>query len=314
MSSFSLLDLPVGFKSFLIKILLFLFLFIVVTGIVGQWIIGTKLLYGYYFFIYGNLGKMVLFSTIAFLLLTRSQLPNLHIYKQMRTSIFLIICAFLLLIPLSIESKQLLQTHSFSANIPFSLSVHLLLIIIPVLLFVGVFGIDFMKKFGTLFKNELLICLGIAVFFDISIFYVWRLWPLLSNLVLRILYMIFSHIYTIVKIFPPRTLFVQKFAVEIDEACSGIDSIYLFTSLYFFITFLDWRKLQHIKVLLLILPAVLGLFVVNVLRVFILILIGVYISPRLTLELFHTYIGMVLFICYFTIFWKLLYRWMVIKK
>jgi len=72
------------------RIVGFLILFIIVSGIIGPWVISTKLLYGFSFFIYGNLGKMVLVSTIAFVLYERESLRNIKLppYSKKNFSLF----------------------------------------------------------------------------------------------------------------------------------------------------------------------------------------------------------------------------------
>jgi len=59
------LKLEKGFRQFIVKTIIFLALFIIVSGIIGPWVISTKLLYSFHFFIYGGLGKLVLFAFIA---------------------------------------------------------------------------------------------------------------------------------------------------------------------------------------------------------------------------------------------------------
>jgi exosortase/archaeosortase family protein len=54
--------------------------------------------------------------------------------------------------------------------------------------------------------------------------------------------------------------------------------------------------------------AAVGLYLVNILRVYLLVLIGATISPKLAIQLFHTYAGMLLFIAYFFLFWTVFYR------
>jgi exosortase/archaeosortase family protein len=47
---------------------------------------------------------------------------------------------------------------------------------------------------------------------------------------------------------------------------------------------------------------------VNILRVYLIILAGVLISPEITVQLFHSYAGMLLFIAYFGVFWGIFYK------
>jgi len=196
------------------------------------------------------------------------------------------------------------------SNIPLFLMTHLLIILIPLFLIPGVFGVSFICSFIKKYKKQILIAASMGILFDISIFYVWKLWPIFSTMVLHAVYFLLTLTFKEVYIVPPFGIFLTNFVVFIEEACSGVDSLYLFSLLYLFLAFLDWRKFNKRKLLLMFVPSIIGLFLVNILRVYILILAGVFVSPELTVTLFHTYIGMIFFIIYFILFWRFLYDWM----
>jgi exosortase/archaeosortase family protein len=337
--------------GFIRKLLSFLTLFILLSGILGPWIVSSRLLYGFGFFIYGNLGKMVIISSIIFLLLIRNKLekllrisnfkfqisnknPNSKIknQKSVRQSLnsefrilnsvyrflitdnrlhLLLIPFSLLLIPVFLYiAKILLKEPTMMSNLPLTIGTHGLLILMSFLLIPGVFGFPFIGRFIREFKKEILICLGISVAFDVAIFQVWKLWPYFSGAVLSAVSFLLRLTFANVVVIPPRTLFVGNFAVEIAQACSGLDSLFLFSSLYLLIGILDWKKFHRTKLIGMFFPAAIGLFGINILRVYLLVIIGVLISPELAVQLFHTYAGMILFIIYFVLFWKLTYHWM----
>ena len=287
-----------GLKQFLVRLLIFLGLFITLTAITGPWIISTRLLYGFHFFIYGNLGKMVIYSTIVFILLTKDRLARLNLFPYRKSNIWYILASFIL-IPLFFASGRLLLTYpQFSSNLPLSLASHLLLTSMAALLIPGVFGVEFIKYFLKNFRKEVYICLVISILYDLAIFQVWKLWPYFSNFVLNSEKLLFSLTFEHVSVIAPRILIVEKFAVSIAEACSGLDSLFLFSSLYILIAIQDFKIFNKLKLILMFIPASLGLIAVNIIRVYLLILIGVVISPDLALKLFHTYAGMILFIIY----------------
>ncbi|MFA6005277.1 MAG: archaeosortase/exosortase family protein [Patescibacteria group bacterium] len=308
------------------RLLLFSALFIVLSGLVGPWVISTKLLYGFYFFIYPNMGKLLMFSFIVFVLLTKDKLNSIGVIPAkagiqehldsrsrmpgMTVSTILCFLSFVLLIPFYVFGNMLLKEPSFFTNLPLSLFVHFLLISSVLTLFVSVFGFRYSIFFAKQFKRELVVCCLLSVIYYFAIFYVWHFWPLLSDAVLQSVKFLFSLSYKDVMFIPPRALYVHNFTVSIEEACSGLDSMFLFTTLYILIGIVE-RKTFNIAKLLLLLPvALVGLFLVNVLRVYTLILVGVLIDPKLTVQLFHTYLGMVLFMVYFALFWKIFYGWM----
>jgi hypothetical protein len=273
-------------------------------------VVSTRLLYRFNFFIYGNLGKMVLTSIIVFGLLIRKRLKQLEKLPKIKTNIFYIVLSFILIPIFFLLGNTLLEQKFFNANILLSLATHGVLILIPTLLLLGIFGISFLVSFAKHFQKELLICLGISIGYDLAIFQVWKLWPIFSDGVLQSVRFLLSLTSSNVMVIQPRVLVVNKFAVSIEQACSGLDSLFIFSSLYLLITILDFKEFNKVKLICMAIPAAIGLYLVNILRVYLLVIIGAYISSDLAVNLFHTYLGMVLFIIFFFIFWKSFYVWM----
>ncbi|OGM10696.1 hypothetical protein A2Z22_05310 [Candidatus Woesebacteria bacterium RBG_16_34_12] len=296
-------------RPFLRGILLFSVLFIFVSGITGSWVVSTRLLYDFYFFIYGNLGKMVLISLIIFGLLIRSKLKELENLPKLKSNIAYIVLSFLFIPVFFLLGNNLLQYKSFTANILLSLLTHGVLILIPALLILGIFGVSFLAAFSKRFWKELSICLGISIAYEIAIFQVWKLWPVFSGGVLHAVRFLLSPTSN-VKFIEPRILVINNFAVSIEQACSGLDSLFIFSTLYLLIAILDFKEFNKAKLIGMFIPSAIGLYMVNIFRVYILIIIGAYVSADLSLKLFHTYLGMVLFIIFFALFWKFSYKWM----
>ena len=291
-------------KALLIRTLLFLSLFILASGIIGSWIIGTKLLFSFHFYIYGNLGKLVIFSTMLFVLLSRESLTKLKTYPFTVQNYIFLFASASALGAFYVVKQVLLTQNSFYSHIGMSLMGHFLVIAVPTFLLLGVFGLRFLKGFIKSYKKELLICAGLSLVLYAAIFQVWKLWPYLSTLVLQAQFLIFSQLFEPVYIIEPYGLFVKSFAVEIAEACSGLESIFLFTVLYIAIVIIDIKKLSLKRVFILFPLLMLALVVVNILRVFLLILIGVLINPQIMAALFHTYLGLILFVIFFFLFMK----------
>lgn len=290
------------------RFLIFAILFIIVSGIIGSWLVPTRLLYGFHFFIYGNLGKMVLISSIIFGFLIHNRKKELKDLPDIKTNGGALIAPIALVPMFFVAATTLIEEKSFTSNLPLSLITHILIITIPAMLLVGVYGSEFLKAFIKRFKKELFIGLGIAIAFDLAIFQVWKLWPIFSGGVLIAVKALLSLTFPNVLFIPPHAIAVNGFAVAIKEACSGLDSLFMFTGLYTLIGIVDRTKLNIRKMILLYPIAAIGMYLVNILRVYILILIGALISPKIAIGLFHTYAGMILFIVYFGIFWTLMYK------
>ena len=292
-------------RPFFIRLFIFCIAFIVITGILGPWIISTRLLYGFHFFIYANMGKMILFSAVAFIILSRAKIKNIPLFPWERKQYFFSLLTILLMFLFYYMGTLLLKEKNAFDNLSLFFLSHLIIIAVPLSLTLAVFGVRFLRSFFHIFRAELLICLGLSVVFYFAIFQVWKLWPYLSRAVLHSVAFLLSFHISPVREIGPLTLLAGTFAVRVEQACSGLDSIFLFTTLYMLIGLVDWHQFHKWRFILIYFPALAGMFAINILRVYILILVGVYISPKLALQLFHTYLGMVLFIAYFFLFLKL---------
>jgi exosortase/archaeosortase family protein len=303
-------SIPHGLRSLLIRLGIFLILFIITTGIAGPWVVTSKLLYGYHFFIYGNIGKMVILGSVLFLFLCRKKFISLPYYIYPKWNALFLLGGFAC-IPLFFSlANSLLQTTSPYQNIPLLVSTHVVLLVMPLFLLLGSLGIPMVMGILKTGKKEILTCILIGAILYVSVFQVWKLWPYLSAIVLAAVSFLFSLTFKDVYVFPPLILQVQDFAVRIEQACSGLDSLFLFSGLYWAIGLFEWKHVSKKKLILMYFPAAMGLFIMNIFRVYLIILVGVVYSPELAISLFHTYAGMIFFILYFAIFMKLFYKWM----
>jgi exosortase/archaeosortase family protein len=103
------------------------------------------------------------------------------------------------------------------------------------------------------------------------------------------------------------------FTAQIGAPCSGIDSFLMFTALYIVIFALDRNKLKTGIYWLLFPIGLIGIFLFNILRLFLLYLVGIHISAKFAEGLFHQNIGWIIFIAYFILFWAISNRF-IYKK
>ncbi len=295
------------------RMLIFVLQFIAMSGLIGYWVIGTRLLYPFYFYIYGNMGKVLLLSGLAFLYLLRGRKLTFDFGAPTKLSYILIFNSVFLMLAFYPLSRTLLTFQTFDANVLFSLLLHFILVASVAFLFLGVFSAAFVKWLCVNFKHELIVCSVMAVALYFMIFQVWKLWPYLSNVVLDATYFLLKLSFDNVATFAPLILRVNSFSILIGQACSGIDSLFLFTALYWFFGIVDWHEFNKDRLVFAFFPAALGLFTMNILRIYLLILIGALWSPKLALGLFHTYAGLILFMVYFLVFWKIALKWLKTK-
>lgn len=295
-------------KHLLVRLLIFIVIFILISGIIGSWIVSTRLLNSFSFYIYGNMGKMVLLSAVMFVLLIKDKLDTIKFIKWSKNNVIYLFIGLIFIPTFFILASILLNYQSFGSNIFLSLLTHLILILIPFLFFLGIFGHKFLINSIKQFHKELKICLSLSIVLYFVIFQVWKLWPIFSSGVLTIVKFLLSLTFTNVEYIKPFTLVVNNFSVSILQACSGLDSLFMFSALYVFFGLINHKILNIKKIVYLYPLAATGMYLVNIFRVYILIVIGSTISPDFALRMFHTYAGMVLFILYFGLFWKFVYR------
>ncbi len=299
------------FKQFLIKTGIFVALFIAFSALIGTKLYANNLLEGWKIEIYGRIGYILLFSIAGFILLYRKRLMKFEKFKKKAIDFVFIFISFILLAGFYIVEINAGRIQLNTINI---ILVHTLGISIFIFLILGIYGWGFIKNFIKKFKKELIYFLifGIIVYSLMNV--VWSLWPYLSLVVLKVTQFLLELISSNVQILGERTIIFEGFGAQIAEACSGIYSIFIFSALYIFAVFLDWKKFNKLKAAAVFIPAVLGAFLVNILRVFLLFVIGGYISEDIALGMYHSYVGMIFFLIYFGLFWGLSYKWMQVKK
>ena len=148
---------------------------------------------------------------------------------------------------------------------------------------------------------------GLIVVYYFLINFFQNFWYILSLTVRKILaYLLgltFSDIYIGASDAYGPVLGVRNFLVGISKECSGIDSMLLFISLYTFLFILNWKYINKKRMIFIFIPGLIGTFAYNILRLYILMLAGIFISPQFAADTFHSNIGWILFLGFFVIFW-----------
>ncbi|MEM4248486.1 MAG: archaeosortase/exosortase family protein, partial [Candidatus Nanoarchaeia archaeon] len=109
-------------------------------------------------------------------------------------------------------------------------------------------------------------------------------------------------------------LSVENFSVNIGAPCSGIESGSLFIFFYIAIVIFDWKRINRKAAAFLWIPGLFGIFCVNILRIYALMLVGHLISPALATSIFHENAGWMFFVAYIFLFWLVAYPKIIMKK
>lgn len=102
--------------------------------------------------------------------------------------------------------------------------------------------------------------------------------------------------------------------VHICKSSSGVESAGYFTMLFLLVLVTNWKELNRGKMLLFYVVGLAGAVLVNVIRITLLLLVGVYVSPEFSMGIFHTNIGWILFLVYSAVYWYALLPFVRKKK
>jgi len=259
----------------------------------------------------------VIFGIVAFFIMSYDKLKKLKIFRFEKSqywfyvlSIIFLMLHYTLKFLINRNTEFFMQSVAFWGIIKFTLT-----ILFGVSIIVAVYGLKYVKYFINTFKKEIVLFAAIVIVFFFLMLFVQNSWIFLSGVITKILFQIFSLAYANVTYVPydlssntmstgGGPLFgINSFKVIIGKPCSGVDSFLLFTALYALIIILDYKKIKKGLATGLYFIGAIGMFIVNIIRIALLILVGVYISPKFAVGVFHTNIGWILFIVYFFIFW-----------
>jgi exosortase/archaeosortase family protein len=294
----------------LARVAAFLVIFVVISGVIGSRIIAHGLVTKYGFQIYGGSGKSLLFGFMCLAILAYRKGFNGKL-ETWRVANPIWVMAVLSMGTAWYSVGKLIAGDS---GPPWLLLAHISLLGTVILAAIGIFGPTNIRLLVVKYHNEVLISVGLSVLFYILLMVIYGFWGVLASLVLYSVSCLLKISGISVSVINQRTLLLSKFGITVTKYCSGIESIALFTGLYFLIGVLEWGNFNRARFFGLFLPALVVLFSFNILRVFGLILGGYYINPHIAFSLFHTYAGMLFFILYSLIFWRASYGWLLRKE
>ena len=262
----------------------------------------------------------VLFTIIIFLLWNRKTILAFKPYKQNKNQTFF----FSVISALAFVSHYVFKYFvnrdiSFAEQHTFGIAIikYAFNILFVVLLGAAVYNTNFLRESFSRFKKQIpfFALLLAGYFFVIQIFQM--AWRYLGTFVARTIYFLLHLTIdsAFIRVNPNQSplIGVGKFIVGISEECSGIDSLLLFLSLFTVILALDWYKINRKRMFLLLVPGIIFTVLYNILRVYSLILVGVYYDPQFAVDTFHTNIGWILFLLFFFVFWNFGSKWVYQK-
>ncbi|TAH33732.1 hypothetical protein EYC59_04370 [Candidatus Saccharibacteria bacterium] len=297
--------------SLLWRIFYFIVAFVLISSVLGPRIINHNLVGQFGFGAYGGAGKALVFALLAFAILTHRTFRNLKAEPWSWREGLAVLGGG---IGFVVAWTAISRLQAGAGGFWWPLLAHLGLIVTVACVFFAIVGLSTASVIWRRYRREVLLAIGIGAGFFVFLEAVYAMWSVLATMVLHATYGLLKLFGFSAGTAPPYILVLDDFAVEISKYCSGIESIALFTGIYAIVGLLDWKRFDHRKYLLAFLPGILLLQICNILRIFILMLVGHYISPDMAFKLFHTYAGMIFFVIATGFFWLLTYKWMLRSK
>jgi len=260
-----------------------------------------------------ELPTFILTFILIFLLLSRDQLPKLKLNKHFSFD-FLLINIISLIAFISLNSYMVKNSLMIAALPVQSLAIWYIFAFLTTLslLFVFFKTSDLFDIFKEL-RNPIIISGVLAAVFLFAYNHIYKLWPLFSKIVGGASFFLLN------LVVPATTLSITgsgepflalpNFRAVIGAPCSGIEGIALFSLLFVIFALYNWKYLNKKKVGLLFLIGIAGIFVLNILRVFILFLVGHFIDVKLAAGVFHTNLGWILYSIFIVILEITSYNW-----
>lgn len=225
-------------------------------------------------------------------------------YKQsfFETLVFACVAAqfVLLYLNLTVVAKFLYSNYGIAWE-----WVHLLLVygttaLMELCVFLAVFNSAFVKKF----KKYSLVFLAIVVTYCVLLYVLSIYWAFFSyavvSLVAVLLKLVFGNAGMLIQ-GDTVGLFAEKFVVGVGPTCAGIESILLFTLLYVIFVVYRLKNVSFNKTAEYFVLGVFGAFALNVVRVFLIMVIGTQ-NPEFAIASFHDNAEWILFVFYFIIY------------
>lgn len=297
-------NLPFGARSFLRRIVLFLALYTVMA--LSQSTV-NQLLYDFSP-IYSNklLGYLIFPIIFIFLVLRWDKIKQIKYYTFSNKLFGWCMFASLacLLAPIKIFGKSLMANQDLFITVYFFLFLFAFLF-----LFLAILNYTVIN----LFHKEITFIVGIYIFYTLVQLAEHNFWPYMSHFIIRTLQSIVPIFFKGMQFSVQNyNVIYKKFSVNVGPSCAGFHSLATFSVLFFLALFLlknGEKKIRYFKTFMAFLAGLVAIFLLNIFRVAVIVIIGGDVSPQLALNLFHEYLSAIFLILIF-----LFYLYFVIPR
>ena len=263
---------------------------------------------------YDEIAHILVFSAIAFFLLAKDRLKNIKNFKtDLKQTLIFALSTIAVFILFKKFTEFSLAKKALEYYWPMLVLKYLIPLIFILFLILTVFNLEFIKDFYNKFNKLIFSALGLGIIFKYLTLAFQQSNLFFSNAVAKaVLFLLNINIkeaFLKYKIGYP-ILVTPAFESMLDKPCSGIEGLALFLGLFMIAWLMDYKIIVKTKALIAIPLGLMGSFILNIFRVYILFLIGIFISPSFAVGFFHSNVGWVLFVLYFLIFEYFVHDWL----
>jgi len=114
--------------------------------------------------------------------------------------------------------------------------------------------------------------------------------------------------------YPDIIVGTDLFKVAIFHSCSGIEGIYTFLVALIATLILNWEKINKERAVIVAGGGILIMYITNIVRVYLLVLIGHFYNKKMAIKFFHSYGGLALYVIIVILLLSSSYEWMIGPK
>ncbi|MDO8537280.1 MAG: archaeosortase/exosortase family protein [archaeon] len=100
-----------------------------------------------------------------------------------------------------------------------------------------------------------------------------------------------------------------KFDVIVAQECAGIESLVLFFVMFLVAASLEFKKLNKFRFVFALIFGLILLFILSILRLYLIMLTGLLIDPFFAVRIVHPYSSLIIFVGFFLIYWNYSFKW-----
>ena len=288
-----------GLRGFIIRSLIFALLICLILPFIAK--IFVSLFGGAlnYTINYLYIELIYLGIIFIFLLYSRHKIRSMEAYKQSWRQTILFGYIGLIFYALKVFIKSFVNTLFLSGSIYLVVLLEYLFTIIAAgFIALAIFNLTAFRRF----YKEITISIVVSFCFFLFAMFLRSTWGYFSSVVGNVATLLLrltmpgADIY-----FRDFTIGINGFSAAIGPACSGIESMAMFTSIFLLLVIYDFNDVNKRKIAPFFIFGLIGMYAMTIIRIYLLFLVGTF-NPELAMSLFHTNLGWVLFVVYMFLF------------